>query len=124
MRLALGDEIVNQTFQLGVALWRERGNLTDSRVHFEAASRLLASLRRESLASNRGRSKAETMTKKQSEWFDLQTECFEFLQKILVDSGRENEALVVAEVSRNRPFVDLQLERYITYTIASQSTLG
>ena len=71
----------------------------------------MASLRKESLASNRGRSKAEKMTAKQAEWFDLQTECLQFLQKILVDSGFPNEALVVAEVSRNRPFLDFQIER-------------
>ena len=98
-------------FQLGLALWRERGDLADSRIHFEVASKLLASIRRESLASNRGRSKAENMTKKQMEWFDLQTECYQFLQKVLVDSGLENEALVIAELSRTRAFVDLQLER-------------
>ncbi len=86
--------------------------MSESRVHFEAASKLLSSLRKESLASNRGRSKPEVMTTKQAEWFDLQTECLQFLQKILVDSGFEREALVVAEVARNRPFVDLQLERY------------
>ncbi len=63
------------------------------------------------MASNRGRAKPENMTKKQMEWFDLQTECYQFLQKVLVDSGLENEALVVAELSRTRAFVDLQLER-------------
>ena len=51
------------------------------------------------------------MTAKQAEWFDLQTECLQFLQKILVDSGFPNEALVVAEVSRNRPYLDFQIER-------------
>jgi hypothetical protein len=47
------------------------------------------------------------------EWFDLQTECYQFLQKVLVDSGLQNEALVVAELSRTRAFVDLQLERSV-----------
>ena len=101
------------TFQLGLALWRERGNLPESRTHFEEAAKLLASLRRESVASNRNRSKVENKTKKQMEWFDLQTECYQFLQKVLVDSGLPNEALVVAELSRTRAFVDLQLERLV-----------
>lgn len=52
------------------------------------------------------------MSKKQLEWFDLQTECYQYLQKVLVDSGLENEALVIAEISRSRAFVDLQLERH------------
>ncbi len=99
--------------QLGLAIWRERGNLSESRIHFEEAAKLLASLRRESVASNRGRSKVENKTKKQMEWFDLQTECYQFLQKVLVDSGLQNEALVVAELSRTRAFVDLQLERSV-----------
>jgi hypothetical protein len=53
------------------------------------------------------------MTTKQTEWFDLQTECFQCLQKILVDSGLQNEALVVAEAARSRPMADLQFERLV-----------
>jgi len=52
------------------------------------------------------------MSQKQLEWFDLQTECYAYLQKVLVDSGLENEALVIAEISRSRAFIDLQLERH------------
>jgi CHAT domain-containing protein len=62
------------------------------------------------------------MSKKQLEWFDLQTECYQYLQRVLVDSGLENEALVTAEVSRSRAFFDLQLERHSRH-VANKSKL-
>ena len=38
--------------------------------------------------------------------FDLQTECYQVLERLLVLLGREAEALVVAERARTRAFVD------------------
>ena len=38
--------------------------------------------------------------------FDLQTECYHVLERLLVLLGRQAEALVVAERARTRAFVD------------------
>ena len=43
--------------------------------------------------------------------FDLQTACYQVLQRVLVALGRSGEALLVAERGRTRAFVDLLLER-------------
>ena len=43
--------------------------------------------------------------------YDLQTECYELLQRILVTLKRENEALIIAERARTRAFVDLLYDR-------------
>jgi len=43
--------------------------------------------------------------------YDLQTACYQSLQRVLVLLERENEALVVAERSRTRAVVDLLMEK-------------
>ncbi|KAL8575874.1 hypothetical protein ACOMHN_014879 [Nucella lapillus] len=43
--------------------------------------------------------------------FDLQTACYQALQRVLVSLGRHDEALVVAERACTRAFIDLLLER-------------
>ena len=43
--------------------------------------------------------------------YDLQTACYHSLQRVLVLLGQENHALVVAERSRTRPFLDLLRDR-------------
>ncbi|CAL8237409.1 unnamed protein product, partial [Arctogadus glacialis] len=43
--------------------------------------------------------------------FDLQTSCYQALQRVLVSLGHHDEALAVAERGRTRAFADLLVER-------------
>ena len=43
--------------------------------------------------------------------FDIQTQCYQSLQRVLVALGKENEALVIAEKARTRAFVDLLMNK-------------
>ena len=45
--------------------------------------------------------------------YDLQTACYHSLQRVLVLLGQENQALVVAERSRTRPFLDLLRDKLV-----------
>ena len=55
--------------------------------------------------------------------FDLQTACYQVLQRVLVALGRSGEALLVAERGRTRAFVDLLLERQgAAATVATASS--
>ncbi|TRY69941.1 hypothetical protein TCAL_01247 [Tigriopus californicus] len=86
--------------RLGVIHWQIR-NLDHSYEHLERAALLFETFRRE----------AKGTSDYKLSLFDLQTECYHILQRVLVHLGRENEALVVAERARTRAFVDLLLER-------------
>lgn len=93
---------------LGMALWQEQeeGNCdlvaigAAAQVHLERSACLLEELRREANGSEL-----------KLRLFDLQSECYEVLQRLLVSMGCECEALVVAERARTRAFVDLLHER-------------
>ena len=87
--------------RLGVALWQSQ-DLEAAREQFEAASLLFESIRHEV----RGSASDVKLS-----LYDLQTACYHSLQRVLVLLGRENEALVVAERSRTRAFMDLLLQR-------------
>ena len=87
--------------RLGLALW-QNNDLEAARGQLDIASRAFQAIRREVKGS------AEFKIS----LYDLQTACYQSLQRILVLLGRENEALLVAEKSRNRAFVDLLHERH------------
>ena len=86
--------------RLGLALW-QNGDLEEARSQLDTAGGLFEVIRRDVKGS------AEFKLS----LYDLQTACYQSLQRILVLLGRENEALLVAEKSRNRAFVDLLYER-------------
>ncbi|XP_074042834.1 tetratricopeptide repeat protein 28 [Leptinotarsa decemlineata] len=99
---ALGrrDEEAKIRNRLGLALWAS-GDLEGARNQLEAATHLLESIRRET---------RNTQDYKLT-LFDLQSSSYQVLQRVLVCLNRSDEALLVAERSRNRAFVDLLLER-------------
>ena len=87
--------------RLGLALWQS-DDLPGARRQLETAARLFEVIRREL----RGGSAEFKLG-----LYDLQTACYQALQRILVLLHLEHEALVVAERSRNRAFADLRLEQ-------------
>ena len=68
-----------------------------NKVHMERAAGLLEAVRREARGSADYRLSL----------FDLQTACYQVLQRVLVDLGRSSEALLATERRRTRSFVDL-----------------
>ncbi len=86
--------------RLGMAQW-ESEDYESAQIQLDVASSLFESVRRETRGTADHR----------LELFDLQTECFHVLQRVLVLLGRHGEALVVAERARTRALVDLLLER-------------
>ena len=98
--LSLREEEARIRHRLGLALWAS-GDLDGTQVHMERAAGLLEAVRREARGSADYRLSL----------FDLQTACYQVLQRVLVDLGRSSEALLVAERGRTRAFVDLLLER-------------
>nr|XP_002733822.1 PREDICTED: tetratricopeptide repeat protein 28-like [Saccoglossus kowalevskii] len=86
--------------RLGLALWAN-GSLEDSQHQLYKAAELFENIRRELQFSNDYRLNL----------FDLQTASYQALQRVLVELGRHNEALAVAERGRTRAFVDLLMER-------------
>ena len=87
--------------RLGLALW-QNNDLEAAREQLDTASQLFQGIRREVKGS------AEFKIS----LYDLQTACYQSLQRILVLLGRTNDALLIAEKSRNRAFVDLLQERH------------
>ena len=85
--------------RLGLILWQTSQDLDDARKQLNTAANLLDGIRKTATG------------KDQLVYFDLQTECYAILQRILVTLNLENEALVVAEKSRTRAFMDLIVER-------------
>ncbi|KAL1454657.1 hypothetical protein WDU94_010871, partial [Cyamophila willieti] len=81
---------------------RSASQLEDSRTQFEQAASLLESIRTEPRIRE---------TDYKLSLFDLQTECYQSLQRILVLLNKPDEALLIAERGRTRTFVDLLIER-------------
>ena len=78
--------------RLGLVLWQtSQDDLDEARDQLAAAADLL-----ESLVLNGQTNKAK------DKYFDLQTDCYALLQRVLVALGRHGEALVVAEKARTR----------------------
>ncbi len=92
--------------RLGMAMWQraagDEKTLAAAQAHLERAASLFESIRREA---------AKGAPDYKLRLFDLQTECYQVLQRLLVLLGRHGEALVVAERARTRAFVDLLQER-------------
>ena len=78
--------------RLGLVLWQtSQDDLDEARDQLATAADLL-----ESLVLNSQTNKAK------DKYFDLQTDCYALLQRVLVALGRHGEALVVAEKARTR----------------------
>ena len=93
-------------FRLGMALWQQNLELEEAKVHLDKAALILEMVRRETSALPKvvdGR----MATNYKLTLFDIQTQCYQALQRVLVTLGKENEALVIAERARIRAFVDL-----------------
>ncbi|KAH9502425.1 Tetratricopeptide repeat protein 28 [Bulinus truncatus] len=86
--------------RLGLALWAA-GDLDQCQHQLHRAADLFEMIRRESQCSSEYRLSL----------FDLQTACYQTLQRVLVSLNRHDEALVVAERACTRAFIDLLLER-------------
>ncbi|KAI8783209.1 tetratricopeptide repeat protein 28, partial [Biomphalaria glabrata] len=86
--------------RLGLALWAA-GDLDQCQQQLHRAADLFEMIRRESQCSSEYRLSL----------FDLQTACYQTLQRVLVSLNRQDEALVVAERACTRAFIDLLLER-------------
>uniref|UniRef100_A0A3P8W3N1 Tetratricopeptide repeat protein 28 n=1 Tax=Cynoglossus semilaevis TaxID=244447 RepID=A0A3P8W3N1_CYNSE len=95
--------------RLGLSLWAS-GNLEESQHQLYRASVLFETIRHEMQHS----------TDYKLSLFDLQTSCYQALQRVLVSLGRHNEALAIAERGRTRAFADLLVERQK----GSQQTAG
>ncbi|XP_076452751.1 uncharacterized protein LOC143288287 isoform X2 [Babylonia areolata] len=86
--------------RLGLALLG-CGQLEDCQRQLHLAADLFETIRRDSQCSSDYKLSL----------FDLQTACYQALQRVLVSLGRPDEALVVAERACTRAFIDLLLER-------------
>ncbi len=96
------EEEARLRHRLGMALWQAR-EPERARGQLELAASALEAVRRE---APRG-----AIAEKRLALFDMQTECYQALQRLLVALRREEDALVVAEKARNRALVDLLRER-------------
>ena len=94
------EEEAKLRHRLGLALWTNK-DLEGAREQLEAAATLFESIRHEMKGS----------PDVKLSFYDLQTACYHSLQRVLVLLGLTSEALVVAERSRTRPFLDLLVER-------------
>ena len=99
-QLGRSEDEARLRHRLGLALWQSR-DLPGARLQLDKAADLFESIRRETRGSTEGRLGL----------YDLQTACYQSLQRVLVLLGREHEALVVAERSRTRAWLDLVQER-------------
>ncbi|KAM3600414.1 uncharacterized protein V6R79_023063 [Siganus canaliculatus] len=86
--------------RLGLSLWAG-GNLEEAQHQLYRASVLFEAMRHETQHS----------TDYKLSLFDLQTSCYQALQRVLVSLGRHDEALAIAERGRTRAFADLLVER-------------
>ncbi|XP_041083692.1 tetratricopeptide repeat protein 28-like isoform X1 [Polyodon spathula] len=86
--------------RLGLSLWAS-GNLEEAQHQLYRASALFETIRHE----------AQHSTDYKLSLFDLQTSCYQALQRVLVTLGHHDEALAVAERGRTRAFADLLVER-------------
>ena len=98
-------------YRLGMALWQQNLELEEARGHLDKAAMMLEMVRRETSSLPKTIDGKMTANWKMT-LFDIQTQCYQALQRVLVSLGRENEALVVAEKARTRAFVDLFLNKH------------
>lgn len=94
------DEEARIRNRLGMVLWAD-GDLEGAQKQLETAANLLENIRRE----------ARNSPDYKLSLFELQTSSYQILQRVLIGLNKPEEALVVAERSKNRAFVDLLLER-------------
>lgn len=87
-------------YRLGLSLWG-RGQLDECQQQLYQAADLFETIRRES----------QNSSDYKLSLFDLQTACYQALQRVLVTVDSHEEALVVAERACTRAFIDLLLER-------------
>ena len=99
-QLGRAEDEARLRHRLGLALWQS-GDPGGASLQLDRAATLFESIRRETRGSAEGRLSL----------FDLQTACYQSLQRVLVLLGREHEALVVAERNRTRAWLDLVQER-------------
>ena len=100
VRKRLEEDEARIRHRLGLVLWQTGQDLDEAREHLDRSATILESIRRQPKHST-----------EKLDLYDLQTECFELLQRILVTLGRENEALLIAERARTRAFNDLLYDR-------------
>ena len=110
VRKRLAEDEARIRHRLGLVLWQTGQDLEEARQHLDQSATILESIRKQSKHSNQ-----------KLELYDLQTECYELLQRILVTLQRENEALIVAERARTRAFVDLVQDRKINTSKSAQN---
>ncbi|KAI8507337.1 Tetratricopeptide repeat protein 28 [Branchiostoma belcheri] len=87
-------------YRLGLALWSHQ-ELEESQHQLYKAAAQFETIRRDSLLSSDYK----------LNMFDMQTACYQALQRVLVSLGRQEEALAIAERGRTRAFIDLLMER-------------
>ncbi|XP_069136443.1 tetratricopeptide repeat protein 28-like isoform X1 [Argopecten irradians] len=86
--------------RLGLSLWG-KGDLEECQQQLYKASDLFESIRRD----------AQFNSEYKMSLFDLQTACYQALQRVLVSLDQHEEALVIAERACTRAFIDYLLER-------------
>ncbi|XP_072290130.1 tetratricopeptide repeat protein 28-like isoform X3 [Eucyclogobius newberryi] len=99
-QLARREDEAKIRHRLGLSLWAS-GNLEEAQHQLYRASALFETIRHE----------AQHSTDYKLSLFDLQTSCYQALQRVLVSLGHHDEALAVAERGRTRAFADLLVER-------------
>lgn len=104
------DEEARIRNRLGLALLAN-DDLEGAQKQLESATQLLESIRRET------RNAADYKLS----LFELQSSSYQVLQKVLICLNKQDEALLVAERSRNRAFVDLLLERQGLHELKSKN---
>ena len=97
-------------YRLGMALWQQNLALEEARCHLDKSSLILEMVRRETTTLPKIIDGRMTNNLKMT-LFDIQTQCYQSLQRVLVALGKENEALVIAEKARTRAFVDLLMNK-------------
>ncbi len=102
-------------YRLGMALWQQNLELEEARSHLDKSAMILEMVRRETSTMPQIIDGRMTSNLKMT-LFDIQTQCYQALQRVLVNLGRENEALVIAEKARTRAFVDLLMNKQKSLT--------
>ncbi|XP_051906466.1 tetratricopeptide repeat protein 28 [Hippocampus zosterae] len=99
-QLARREDEAKIRHRLGLSLWAAE-NLEEAQYQLYRASVLFETIRREMQHS----------PDYKLSLFDLQTDSYQALQRVLVSLGRHEEALAIAERGRTRAFTDLLVER-------------
>lgn len=93
------EEEAKARHRLGLALWAQ-GDISAAASQLERAAAMLEALRKEAKDPDA-----------RLALYDLQTACYQVLQKVLVALGRTSEALLAAERARSRALNDLLEQR-------------